>query len=313
MFSHPDPIPVEARMPAANRGPAHAARLRLQHGCHGFTLAELLVTMGVLVLLVLLFTQLLNSAASITTLGHKVIDTDSQARQLLDRMSLDFAQLVKRSDVDFFAKGTVAPNSVGGTMAGNDRIAFYSAVPGYYPSTSYQSPLSLVAYRMNSDSTSSSHSKLERLGKGLMWNGASLTDTPLVFMPLTISATWPAATSSSQADTAYEVIGPQVFRFEYCYLLTSGSLSISPPASISQIAAFVVDIATIDPQSKVLLTNTQIASLAGQLSDYASNMVPGQLRNNWQNTINANTTLPRPSLSGVRLYERFFYLSPPTL
>jgi hypothetical protein len=269
--------------------------------------------MGVLVLLVLLFTQLLNSAASITTLGHKVIDTDSQARQLLDRMSLDFAQLVKRSDVDFFAKGTVAPNSVGGTMAGNDRIAFYSAVPGYYPSTSYQSPLSLVAYRMNSDSTSSSHSKLERLGKGLMWNGASLTDTPLVFMPLTISATWPAATSSSQADTAYEVIGPQVFRFEYCYLLTSGSLSVTPPASISQIAAFVVDIATIDPQSKVLLTNTQIASLAGQLSDYTSNMVPGQLRNNWQNTINANTTLPRPSLSGVRLYERFFYLSPPTL
>jgi hypothetical protein len=313
MFSHPDPIPVEARMPAANRGPAHAARLRLQHGCHGFTLAELLVSMGVLVLLVLLFTQLLNSAASITTLGHKQIDTDSQARQLLDRMSLDFAQLVKRSDVDFFAKGTVAPNSVGGTMAGNDRIAFYSAVPGYYPSTSYQSPLSLVAYRMNSDSTSSSHSKLERLGKGLMWNGASLTDTPLVFMPLTISATWPAATSSSQADTAYEVIGPQVFRFEYCYLLTSGSLSVTPPASISQIAAFVVDIATIDPQSKVLLTNTQIASLAGQLSDYTSNMVPGQLRNNWQNTINANTNLPRPSLSGVRLYERFFYLSPPTL
>ena len=313
MFSHLDPIPVEARMPAANRGPAHAARLRLQHGRHGFTLAELLVTMGVLVLLVLLFTQLLNSAASITTLGHKVIDTDSQARQLLDRMSLDFAQLVKRSDVDFFAKGTVAPNSVGGTMAGNDRIAFYSAVPGYYPSTSYQSPLSLVAYRMNSDSTSSSHSKLERMGKGLMWNGASLTDTPLVFMPLTISATWPAASSSSQADTAYEVIGPQVFRFEYCYLLTSGSLSISPPASISQIAAFVVDIATIDPQSKVLLTNTQIASLAGQLSDYAANMVPGQLRNNWQNTINANTTLPRPALSGVRVYERFFYLSPPTL
>ena len=74
-------------MPAANRVPAHTARLRLQHGCHGFTLAELLVTMGVLVLLVLLFTQLLNSAASITTLGHKQMDADSQARQLLDRMS----------------------------------------------------------------------------------------------------------------------------------------------------------------------------------------------------------------------------------
>ncbi len=77
----------------------------------GFTLAELLVTIGVLVLLVLLFTQLLNSAATITTLGHKQMDADSQARQLLDRMAIDFAQMVKRSDVDFFAKGTLAPNS----------------------------------------------------------------------------------------------------------------------------------------------------------------------------------------------------------
>jgi hypothetical protein len=41
-------------------------------GCRGgFTLAELLITVGVVVLLVLLFTQLLNSAATITILGHK--------------------------------------------------------------------------------------------------------------------------------------------------------------------------------------------------------------------------------------------------
>ena len=152
-----------------------------------FTLAELLVTVGVLVLLVLLFTQLLNSAATITTLGHKKMDTDSQTRQLLDRMAVDFAQMVKRSDVDFFAKGTTAPNSVGGAMAGNDRIAFYSAVPGYYPPTGYQSPVSLVAYRENAQN------KLERMGVGLVWNGGSSTDAPVVFLPLTISATWPAA------------------------------------------------------------------------------------------------------------------------
>ena len=35
-------------------------------------------------------------------------------------------------------------------------------------------------------------------------------------------------------------------------------------------------------------------------------MAPGQLRNKWQNTLNANTTLPRPAISGIRLYERFF-------
>jgi hypothetical protein len=40
-------------------------------------------------------------------------------------------------------------------------------------------------------------------------------------------------------------------------------------------------------------------------------MNPGELLNNWQNTLNANTTLPEPALSGIRLYERFIYLSPP--
>jgi hypothetical protein len=275
-----------------------------------FTIGELLVSVGVLVLLVLLATRLLNSAATITTLGHKKMDADSQARQMLDRMAIDFAQMVKRSDVDFFAKGTVAPNSVGGTMAGNDLIAFYSAVPGYYPSgysAGQQSPVSLVAYRVNSDSTSSAYNKLERMGKGLVWNAVSLTDTPVVFMPLTFFVTWPAATSSSASDTAYEVIGPQVFRFEYRYLLTDGSLSITAPASVSGISAIIADIAVIDSNSKVLLTNAQITSLAAQLVDYTAAMAPGQLRAQWQNILDANTTLPRPAVSGIRLYERYFY------
>ena len=199
-------------------------------------------------------------------------------------------------------------------MAGNDQIAFYSAVPGYYPPTGSQSPVSLVAYRVNSASNSSSYNKLERLGKGLVWNGVSSTDKPVVFMPLTISATWPAAVSaiSPDPDGNYEVIGPQVFRFEYAYLRTDGTLSITPPSS-SSMAAIIVDIAAIDPKSKVLLTDAQITTLAAGLSDYTAGMVPGQLRNNWQNTLNANTTLPRSALSGIRLYERFLYLSPPIL
>jgi hypothetical protein len=275
----------------------------VQHHKAAFTLAELLVSVGVLVLLVLLATQLLNSAATITTLGHKQMDADSQARQVLDRMAIDFAQLVKRSDLDFLAKGTVAPNSVGGAMAGNDQITFYSTVPGYYPSSGYQSPVSLVGYRINFQN------RMERMGKGLVWNGVSSTDTPVVFMPLTISATWPSVNTPA---SDYEVIGPQIFRFEYCYLGTDGTLSITPP-SISSMAAIIADIAVIDPKSKVLLANTQITSLAGQLVDYGPGMTPAQLRTQWQNTLNTNPTLPRPAVSGIRLYERFFYLSPPTL
>src|SRR5438874_797649 len=99
-----------------------------------FTLAELIVSMGVLVLLVFLATQLLNSAATITILGHKQMDADSQARQLLDRMAIDFAQMVKRSDIDYYLKsssGTASDCGVCGAQAGNDQAAFYSTVPGY--------------------------------------------------------------------------------------------------------------------------------------------------------------------------------------
>src|SRR5262245_36938000 len=121
---------------------SRAIQLPTWDRCSGFTLVELLISVGVLVLLVLLATQLLNSAATITTLGQKQMDANSQARQLLDRMGIDFAQMVRRSDLDYFAKNTTTPNSQGGSMAGNDQIAFYSTVVGYYPNSGSPSPIS---------------------------------------------------------------------------------------------------------------------------------------------------------------------------
>src|SRR5437879_1634587 len=158
------------------------------HGA-GFTLAELLVSVGVLVLLVLLATQLLNSAATVTILGHKQMDADSQARQLLDRMAIDFAQMVKRPDVDYFLKssaGIASDCGVCGLQTGNDQAAFYSTVPGYYPTPTAipagtpigASPVCLVSYRVNSDSSSASYNRMERMGKSLAWNGASPDSTP---------------------------------------------------------------------------------------------------------------------------------------
>jgi hypothetical protein len=305
-----------------------SCRWSVRHGRAGFTLAELLVAVGVLVLLVLLATQLLNSAATITTLGHKQMDADSQARQLFDRMAIDVAQMVKRPDVDYYLKSP----SIGTpdcttcvAQTGNDQIAFFGATSGYYPTPNYQSPVSLIVYRINSDSTSSSYNKLERMGKGFIWNGVSSGYIPIVYLNsnnTTIASTWPAAVSSSTSDSDYEVIGPQVFRFEYYYLLKSGSFSAIPwdtstghtnVSGMRDVAAIVADIAVIDPKSKVLLTNAQIATLAGQLDDYSSGMAPGQLLANWRSAIDANTSLPRLALSGIRLYERYLHLSPATL
>ena len=71
------------------------------------------------------------------------------------------------------------------------------------------------------------------------------------------------------ADPNYEVIGPDVFRFEYYYLLssspsvgTANQLSAGPwtstdTFSVKDVAAIVVAIAVIEPKSRVLLSYSE--------------------------------------------------------
>src|SRR5207237_10005431 len=125
-----------------------------------------------LVMLTLLATQLLNRAATSITLGHKQMDADSQGRELFDRMAVDFAQTVRRSDVDYYLKSSTTANdcTLCTRQRGNDQIAFYSMVPGWSALTgAQQSPVSIIGYRINVSGTTLSN-RLERLGEGLIWN-----------------------------------------------------------------------------------------------------------------------------------------------
>jgi hypothetical protein len=321
--------------PSPNSGDRRTRPLR--HAA--FTLAELLVSIGVLVLLVLLATQLLNSAATITSLGHKQMDADSQARELLDRMAVDVMQMVKRSDVYYHLKAsttatdcpftTVPPEC--GTQAGNDEMAFYSNVPGYYASGStglQQSTVSLVGYHINSSTTTPTlANKMERLGAGLVWNGVStgsnLPNTPVVFW----TALNPWSTTTYATNSTLDIVGPQVFRFEYYYLLKNGSVSSSPwytatsVRGMQDVAAIVADIAVLDPEDRVVLDNSaqvappndRITVLGASLANY-NGQSAGGLLTSWRTTLDANANgLPRSAISSIRLYERFLYLSPPTL
>lgn len=288
-----------------------------------FTLVEMLVAMAVLTLFLLVLAQLLSSAATITTQSNKRMDADSQGRLVLDRMAVDFGQMVERSDVDYYLKG-----GTGGSQTGNDQIAFYSHVRGYYPPSGSQSPVSLVAYRVNSLSGATAFNKLERMGKGLLWNGVSPSSTPVVFSPQTISGSWPAATNNS-VDSDYEVVGPDVFRFEYYYLLIgqtvggttySSKLSYTPwdiripghtaVAGFRDVSAIGVTIAVLDPKSRVLVSDSQLGTLRGQMPDFSQTMQPGDLDAQWQSAVNATTAVPRAAASGIRIYSRFFPITP---
>jgi Tfp pilus assembly protein PilE len=277
-----------------------------------FTIVELLVSIAVLVVLVLLVSQLFSYAASITTSGNKRMTAEAQLRPLFDRMAVDFSQMIKRPDIDYYLK---SPSSV---QSGNDQLAFYSTVSGYYPASGSQSPISLVAYRINSTSSSTSFNKLERMSKGLVWNGVSTTDTPVVFLPFTIATTWPAATNGN-VDSDYEMVAPYVFRFEYYYLLKNGSFSVTPwdtssghttVSGMQDVAAISVAIAAIDPKSRVLISDSQLTTLATRLSDFSASMTQGDLLTQWQTALDGTTDMSRPSIQSVRIYERSFYLLP---
>jgi hypothetical protein len=85
---------------------------------------------------------------------------------------------------------------------------------------------------------------------------------------------------------------------------------------LRDVAAIVVDIAVVEPKSRALLSN--ITGLAATLVDvpfdpvtYQVTVQPGQLLAQWRTAVDGNASWPRPVLSGIRLYERFIYLSPP--
>jgi hypothetical protein len=331
-----------------------------------FTLVEMLISIVMLALLILLVTQVVNTTATVVRPANKHIDTDTQARAVLDRMALDFGKMLKRTDVDYYLKGLASYKAHGkghgygqGKVAkdqlGSDQIAFFTQVPGYYPSTGSQSPLSLVAYRVNNSSNSPTYLQLERMGKGLLWNGVSSSNIPIVFLPLTIVATWPAATNdfaqgqgppSASQDSAYETIGPHVFRFEYFYLIKNGRLSASPWNTdaghttingLTDVQAIGVTIAVIDPAGRAIINAANPSSLfdlASDLTDFTTtpgrgvgqqNKYIGGIEAQWNGVLfgdaslglpgvvntgvtSNNTPVPPEAVKGIRLYTRYFDL-----
>src|SRR5216110_1974748 len=160
----------------------------LRRRAAGFTLAELLVSVLVVVIITVIASQLMSSASAIARTGNKHFDTDTSARIVLDRMALDFAQMVKRTDVDYYVKQKFYKGHGNGHGCGqghnndlsSDQIAFYSQVPAYNPdpltySSTKQSPISLIAYRVNEGNANNNpaYGRLERMSKGLLWNGVS--------------------------------------------------------------------------------------------------------------------------------------------
>ena len=302
------------------------------------------MSIAVLGLMMVGVAQLMGGAMSATLGGYKHMDADTQARMVLDRMAFDIAKISKRSDVDYY----FSKNS------GNDQMAFYSESGGYYPSSASPSTqggeVSLAGYRINSNY------QLERLSKGLIWNGVTPPSdpnpdppSPMVFLPKTILGTWPQVQGTAGTDTDYQVIGDQIFRLEYCFLVQNNTISaISagatnpdntttvstnpaifdspwyPPDTtingLQDVVAVIVSIAVLDTQSRTMLGNTAAQNTALQTA--VSNLADdGNTTANYPSSatlpvtlwkaklIGAGLGLPKAVNSQVRFYQRYCYIN----
>ena len=286
----------------------------------GFTLAELLVSVVVLVMVIFMVAQLMSSATAVTRTGNKHIDTDTQARVVFDRMALDFAQMLKRTDIDYYVKQRSGYKGHGnghgwgqGKNAdkGSDQMRFLQRGARLLSVWQRDSPISLVAYRVNESTQSwaaGSYGRLERMAKGLHWagvddNNATNNTYTRLFLPQASDCwcrpvgnqQWQAAinndnTQSTSFDADYEVIGPGVFRFEYFYLLKNGRrdglavgqdgriLSIGKRSAIpqvlalSQVEAIGVAIAVINPEARALIQAAASNAAYGDITDIAADL-----------------------------------------
>jgi type II secretory pathway pseudopilin PulG len=287
----------------------------------GFTLLEILITTGILLVFVAGFAGLFYGTAALSGRTARSLSADAQARAVFDRMAIDFAHMLRRPDLDCFAKGPGIP------QPGNDQLAFYSQVPGYYPSTGSQSPISVVAYRLDGTNEASRHFlQLQRYSCGLLWNGVS-SIPPVLHLPVTLAAIWPASVSLADSPDV-EVLGPTIFRFEYFYILraarvtdSSGVPQVHPsrPSTVPwdersglshksvdglrEVAAIVVLIALADSADSSPFSVEERAAFAGELEDYTEEHGWDGLREAWEQALSRSGRMQY-----VRIYQRTFSL-----
>ena len=286
-----------------------------------FTLIELALSIGVLVMLVILIGHLMSGASLAINQSGKRMDSDSQVRIVFDRMANDFGAIIRRQNVDYiFAK-----------QNGNDTMYFFSEAAKYFDtsiSDSAKSSLALVGYRVNSSF------QLERLSRGLTWDGQvgpSPAPGSMVFLTYpspgatpfpasTIAGNWAAAVGTGPAysngtGADYHVIGDQVYRLEVSFLKSNGTISTSVTSynGLQDVAAIIVAVGMLDTTSRVIVApGGQITSPVGipmvtALPDAVDGVTPLQ---KWKTLPYLTTSgIPPAAASQLRIYERTFFFS----
>lgn len=275
--------------------------------CHShgaFTLIELLVALTILSIVVALVSNITNSATRTIAGSSSRLGADLEGRAVLDRMSLDFAKMIKRSDIQYlFDKKSTASGN------GNDAIGFFSESQGYGTDVS---PYSQVEYRMGMGRTTAMNAPfspgmlLGRASQGLPW------DIGMTF----------SQTNGFNSAINYQVAGDLVFRMEYTFLMkgVNGAAprynddpfaGVQPADRIKDISGIVVAIAVMDQTAREKLveggSENDWATLINRFPDAHGN---SDILSRWYPVVNGEPAaaggIPVDAVRNIRIYQRTF-------
>ncbi len=262
----------------------------------GFTLVELLVAMGVMSLVVVMLTNLINGVTLTTDRSHRRIDADAGARVALDRLGLDLEKMLQRPDVDYaFHK-----------YDGNDTISFYATTQGYGTASR---PLSAIAYLINGN---------YQLDRGARTIAGADWQTPVFVSASTQSLNRTDIvnhdTSISEAKTTlaaidYQTLCEDILRLEFAYLVKDAAgvrIAKDAPSKFENLRGLVVGVAALDARSRAMTTPAQLAQIAAGLIDAQDGK---DILSLWDPVAGKPLAgVPEAATSNVRIYQRYYFL-----
>lgn len=253
----------------------------------GFTLIELLVTISLLSIVLLLATQVSQSARNSILLSESRSNADADARRIFGQIDLDLSEILIRPDARIEFE----------TRTGDDRIAFLTGRRGYTSGAVGERMASLVCYQHDGQG-------LLRGSLGDQFNansGDALNLDPSVTFPVI-------------APGSFQSLGSGVLRFEVEYLIKSGNaviLQTAAPRTTEDLKGIVVTLITLDPQRMRSLDATQRTALSGEFPDATDGGTTLERWNDKRDQLARSgfSRIPRDVLQSVRCYQRTF-LSP---
>jgi type II secretory pathway pseudopilin PulG len=294
----------------------HQSRAR---NAAGFTLVEILVAEAIFLILLVIVLQVIFGLIQTSASQKKRMDSLGDARQALDRVSLDWSSRVRRSDVG----GLFTKNAVGGAQAGNDQIGLLSQLSAYstLPAGSPVAPsrrLAWITYQVNSIPQvvqGSVPTSTYALVRGIL--GYNYTSVSGAYPVMQFPAAQPDLTNAT-----LDPLANTVFRFEYCFLQqvpagaaasTAFNASKSLDLTSSNLVGIVVAVAALDPESRQIVNQAQLVKMANALPDAVDGQDPQSL---WIATMNAGTFataataagVPTSVIGSVRIFQRILYI-----